>query len=464
MSSPEIPQPESDKKGAFPTDLAPQSSAPKGNPRVWVFSTYFAEGLPYSIVRLLSSVYFTDVGAKESVIGYLNFLGIPWNFKFLWAPFLDIIGTKRLWLIIVQVLITALTLVIAAVNLAFPSFASSPESSKYMLEGVALLLVVMAFLSATNDVASDGYYMEGLPNPKDQATFTGYRVFAYRLAMILVRSGIVASAAWAISILTKINPNIDPLTAKYQGWFWAFCAAALSMLIPTLLHIFKLPKIEQKRTKRASVSEIFKKFEDAFVSYTKQEKFLIIIVFIIFYKVGDEVLFSMSTPFLLRELQLSKENFAWIGGLMGAFGAIAGASLGGVWIQKSGLKKAIWPLTLIMNLNIWAYVWLAWTRPMGTTTQGIATIAAVHTYEMFAGGMGTAVLTVYLLRTCSQEFKASHFAIGSAIMSLFGTFFGGYGGKFVEHFGYLNLYLLAFALTIPSMALLFVAPIKDEPK
>ncbi|NBO38108.1 MFS transporter [bacterium] len=436
-----------------------QENSAKGQPRLWVFSTYFAEGLPYSIVRLLSSVYFTDIGMKERYIGYLNFLGIPWNLKFLWAPFLDIFGTKRSWLIALQALITLLTFAIAVINVFIPG-AASPED---LLAGVSLVLVILAFLSASNDIAIDGFYMEGLPSQADQAAFTGYRVFAYRLAMILVRSGFVALVAGVAANETiKQMAGGNDVLIKYQSWSVAFAAAAATMLLATLVHIWKLPRIEKERdSTKQSVGEVFKKFAAAFKSYLSQEKVWIVIPFIIFYKVGDEVLFSMSTPFLMRELGVQKADFAWISGFMGAFGAIIGTTLGGLWIKKTGLKKAIWPLTLIMNVNILAYVWLAVNKPSPTTTAGIAEIAIIHTYEMLAAGMGTAVLTVYLLRTCHAEFKASHFAIGSAIMSLFSTMFGGFGGQIVEAIGYTNMFILAAGLTIPSMLLLFVVPIHD---
>ena len=164
---------------------------------VWCFSTYLAEGLPFAIIRILSSIFFTDIGLKERYIGYLNFLGIPWNLKFLWAPFVDIIGTKRTWMIAVQALISLLI-----IGVSFSCFIAAHQAEVGWILGViSVLFVVLAFLSATNDIAIDGYYMEGLTDPKEQAAYTGYRVFAYRLAVILVRSGFVALAAFSAARL-----------------------------------------------------------------------------------------------------------------------------------------------------------------------------------------------------------------------------------------------------------------------
>jgi MFS transporter, PAT family, beta-lactamase induction signal transducer AmpG len=418
---------------------------------VWCFSTYFAEGLPFAIIRILSSVFFTDIGMRERYIGFLNFLGLPWNLKFLWAPFLDIFGKKRTWMIVVQAVMTVLIAVIALSCFK----AGGKADIRLALAAVSGIFIVLAFLSATNDIAIDGYYMEGLTDPKEQAAYTGYRVFAYRLAVILVRSGFVALAAYTAFRLGG--------EGQFRPWGYAFGAAAGTMLLLTLFHLWQLPQFEKERNQAGrSLAGIASDFIRAFKTYFDQERVALVLVFIITYKIGDEILFSMGTPFLMRELNVTKGQLSWMGGILGALGAIAGTALGGIWIKKKGLKKAIWPLTVFMNFNIWAYVWLAWNLPSASTPSGLVMISLVHSYEQFAAGLGNAVLIVFILRTCKPEFKASHYAVGSAIMSLFSTFFGGFGGIIVEKMGYLNMFIMAFGASIPSMMLLFWVPIKDE--
>ncbi len=423
--------------------------SPLKEPSVWCFTTYFAEGLPYGIIRLMSSVFFTDIGMKERYIGYLNFLGIPWNLKFLWAPFVDILGRKRSWMIILQALISLFTAMIALTN-----FLPLQAGSGGYMTFIVISFVILAFLSATNDISIDGFYMEGLTDPAEQAAYTGYRVFAYRLALILARSALVAVAAgFAASKMCAGD--------KYAPWGLAFGCASLVMLACTLFHLWKLPQFESKKPYIGiNLSTVVKQFYNAFLTYSRQDRFILVIIFIIFYKVGDEILFSMGTPFLMRELGVTKGQLSWLSGLLGAFGAIAGTSIGGIWIKKAGLKKSIWPLTILMNFNIWAYIWLAYQKPSASTVSGLAVIAAVHCYEQIAGGLGNAVLIVFILRTCKPEFKASHYAIGSAIMSLFSTFFGGFGGVIVEHMGYLNMFIISFCASLPSMMLLFWVPIR----
>ena len=432
-----------------PAAPEPSSPAPRST-TLWVSSVYFAEGLPYMIVRILSAVYFTDIGVKERFIGYLNFLGIPWNLKFLWAPLLDILGTKRRWLVAMQLLLGILTAALALVTGLIPAGA---DPTGYLI-AIAGIFVAMAFLSATNDVAIDGYYQEGLTQRGDQAAYSGFRVMAFRGAMIYARSGLVAVVAIAASRLGGAD--------RYAPWIWGFGAGAATLLALSLAHGLWLPRFEVERT-RGSLDEVARGFVRAFSSYLRQERVVLVLIFIAVYKLGDEILFSMATPFLMRELGITKAQYSWVGGIVGAVGMVAGAMIGGWWIKRSGLKRAIWPMTILMNFNIWAYVWLAWSKPDPTRTPGIAVIALVHGYEQFAAGIGSAALLIYLLRTCKPDFRAAHYAIGSGIMSLGSTVVGGFGGRFVEAAGYLNLFILAFFASLPSMLLLLFVPLDDEP-
>ena len=296
---------------------------------LWVSSTYFAEGLPFMVVRFMSSVFFTDMGVREALLGFVNFFGIPWNLKFLWAPLLDIFGTKRGWMLKVQLLITLLIFLIALLA-GFNSSSGSPA----VLQIIAFVFVGLAFISATNDIAIDAYYLEGLTTREDQAAYSGLRVMAYRIAVIYARSVLVAVAGFA-------------------NWLWGFSAGAITMLVFLLLHKFLLPRFEAEREKKAmTFAEFRRSVADSFLSYMRQERFLVALLFIASYKLGDEILFSMNTPFLMRELGVTKPQLAWLAGFVGSVAAIAGAMIGAWWVKKVGLKRSIWPITILMNVNI----------------------------------------------------------------------------------------------------------------
>ncbi len=408
---------------------------------LWVASTYFAEGLPYMIVRFMSSVFFTDMGVREALLGFINFLGIPWNLKFLWAPFLDIFGTKRGWMLKIQFLITVLVFVIAF----FAGLVGNPDPGS-ILYIIAFLFVGLAFIAATNDISIDAYYLEGLTNKEDQAAYSGLRVMAYRIAVVYARSVLVA-------------------VAGFVNWFWSFSAGAATMLLFLLLHKFLLPKFEAERVKRhVAFAEVKRSFSESFLSYIRQEKFVLAILFAATYKLGDEILFSMNTPFLMRELAVTKTQLSWLAGIIGSLATIAGAMIGAWWIKKASLKRAIWPITIIMNVNILVYILLSELRPQAYTSGGLALIAGIYAYENFAANLGTPALMIYLMRLCNPAYKAAHFAIGSAVMSLGAIVLGGFAGIIVEQLGYTNLFIMGFIAAIPSMILLFFIPMHESDK
>ena len=406
----------------------------KKSPSLWVFSTYFAEGFPYMMTKVLSFVFFTDAGVREAWLGLLNFLGIPWNIKFLWSPLVDLFGTKKSWMLKVQFLLTLLMAVLAILA----GFYHRGEGNGY-LSAIAFIFVAMAFLGATNDITIDGYYMEGITDKREQAAYSGLRQMAYRVAVVYARVVLVGVAGLA-------------------NWFWGFGVGALTMAFIWLFHKFFLADFRSPKAQEGSALG----FKDAFRSYLSQEKIILVLCFVATYKLGDEILFAMNTPFLMRELLVSKTQLAWLSGAVGAASTVAGALFSAWWINKWGLKKTIWPLTLLMNINIWAYVGLAHYKPLATTSTGIAIIAVVHGYEQWAAGLGGTVLMVYLMRLCKVEFKAAHYAIGSAIMSLGSTFVGGFGGFFVEAFGYTRLFILGFFASIPAMLMLFWIPLHED--
>ena len=417
---------------------------------LWVNSTYFAEGLPYMVVRILSGVFFTQLGVKERYLGYLNFLGVPWNFKFLWAPLLDGWATKRSWQIALQTLIGFLACAIGAVSFV----AAGADAPDQYLALVAWLFVAMAVLSATNDIAIDGYYLQALPRREDQALLSGYRVLSYRLAMVFARSGIVGLVGW-------LAAGSQP-AAVHNAWAIGFGVSGGVMVLLALLHQFFLPRCEAPHVGVDHLARARRVFWNGFATYLAQPQVGFILAFIVCYKLGDEILFSMVTPFMLRELKITTEQYAWIAGIVGALGTIVGAMWGGWWIKRVGLRRALMPLTLIMNLNILLYVWLSVAKPDPATWGGLSIIAVIHGVEQVAAGLGSAALLVFLLTTCSTDFKATHYAVGSAIMSIPGTIVGGMGGRIVEALGYTNLYCIAFAAAIPSIVMVPWVPIRAE--
>lgn len=421
----------------------------------WVLSTYFAEGFPAQIVRWLSGIYFTDIGMKEAFIGRANWLGFPWLFKFLWAPLVDLWATKRKWMLWIEGLLTLLTLTLAFVSSFGPKGqgAASQQIEKLSWADLAqaidpttglshqtiviimiAIISVMALLSATHDIAIDAYYLEGIPDPLDQAVYSSLRVLGFRIAVIVVRSAMIAFAVWT----------------------WNFLAGAAILGVIFVGHLLFLPQTQSKR-----VATGLKEFLRSFATYLEQPRIALILAFMIAYKLGDELLFALNSTFLIRELGVTKPQMSWLSGVIGMAATIAGTVIGSIWIKRVGFKRALWPLTILMNINIWVYVWLAWARPMATDLGGLVTISVAHAYENIAKGLGDAAYLVFLLYTCKPEHKAGHYAIGSAIMGFGSIVISGFAGDLVEQMGYTNFYILSFFASVPGMAIIPFLPIDE---
>ncbi len=409
----------------------------------WVSTTYFAEGLPYMIIRALSAYYFTRIGLRESVIGAANLYGLGWNLKFLWAPLVDIFGSRRGWLLKLQASLVIGFLLISLLSLFGPPVQRTGDDGEVILVespmkasiksrvlslvgkqeldpvtvtwAIAILFFILALVAATHDVAIDGYYLEALPDKDRQAGYSGFRTSAWRVAIPFARSFLVWIAAVSF-------------------WSMSFLVGAVTLLGCYLFHYYFLPRPESDHGKNIKgMGDFFHTLTRAFVVYTRQRRVWIIIPFIILYKLPDEIMFSMNTTFLIRELRMSDAQYAYLFTWFGFAANVIGAIWAGKMIRKHDLIRVIWPLTLVMYLSNVLYVFLAWFRPTADGGPGqLAVITAVATYEQLAAALGFPILMVFIMRTCFPEFKASHFAIGTAIMSLGGTLVGATGGAIVE--------------------------------
>jgi len=484
-------------------------------PHVWAFTTYFAEGLPYTIIRMVSSVFFRDMRVSLEAIGLTSLFGIPWVIKFLWGPVIDQFGTKRKWILIMQFLLVLLFIVVAFMS-----------PLPYGVKIIAGLLFVGALLSATHDIAIDGYYMEAL-DKKGQAKFVGYRVMAYRLAMMA-----------GTGIIVTIGATV--------GWFAAFFFAGAFLGLLFVYHVFFLPHVEKEKIKiqdllrrvfrikfliagialvlilmgmrslfwerfcgrllelfpylkmislagwvalgllillivlalfRNKIKELFFRDKESFYSraffdYMDRDKMALVIAFIILMRTGESGLSSMVAPFMV-DLGI-KVHYGWLSGGVGLPFSIIGAMAGGFLISKFSLRKTIWPFLLAQNLTNLVYMGLALSLAKYlalNTGADVVTfighfnlflVACVHAFDQFAGGLGTAVLITFLMRTCLERFKAAHFAIGTGLMNISGVLAGVASGFLAERLGYGVFFGITFLLSIPGMCLIFFVPFLDK--
>lgn len=483
-------------------------------PHVWALTTYFAEGLPYSLIRMVSSVFFRDMKVSLEAIGLTSLFGIPWVIKFLWGPPVDQFGTKRKWMLLVQSLLILLFL---AVGLMTPL----PSGLKL----VAALLFIGAFLSATHDIAIDGYYMEAL-DKDGQAKFVGYRVMAYRLAM-MAGTGIIVTIGTTVSWLAAYSgaglllgllfayhllflPRVEKETSGLRDLFkraarikaiaaaavcvlavwgiksflWDGLTARLFAVLPFLKTISFAGWVAmgllllliglalfRKRIKELVFRDKDSFYARAFFAYMDREKIGVAIAFIILMRTGESTLSSMVAPFMV-DLGI-KVHYGWLSGGVGLPFSIIGAMIGGFFISKYSLKRTIWPFLLAQNLTNLVYMALA----LGLSryvelntgadtmtfigTMNLFLVACVHAFDQFAGGLGTAVLITFLMRTCTEQFKAAHFAIGTGLMNVSGVLAGVASGFLAQRLGYGAFFGLTFLLSLPGMFLIGYIPFLD---
>lgn len=383
----------------------------------WVATTYYGEGLPYSMVHQVSAELFTAFGASLSAIGYTSLTGLAWNLKFLWSPAVDRIGHKRSWVVGTQI------------ALALVMFALAMPAQHGDLKTVALGLIPLSILAATQDIAVDGFYLDALPD-KRQAALTGLRVGAYRAAMLVGKGGLVVLAGIA------------------GGWKAAFFTAGAMMLLLGLGHALLLPHPPKSETKTLNP---FWAFIEAFWSFLRQPKVALVLAFILTYRAGDALMFAMNSPFM-KNLGLSTTQRGFINGIWGTMISVGGSMLGGFIISRWSLEKTLRPIIVAQGLAILLYAWLAYTRPSFPIIIGTVLV------EQFVAGIGTTGLMVYLMRRCQGAHKASHFAIATALMSVAATVAGTVSGKIADRFGFVTFFLIAAAAAIPGILLSFFVP------
>ncbi|WP_437758313.1 MFS transporter [Sorangium sp. So ce1389] len=394
---------------------APGAAARGASRGLWISSTYFAEGLPYAIAHKVAGEFFTAAGASLEIIGLVSLYGLPWNLKFLWSPLVDLHGSSRRWLVGAEIALAVILLGLAA----------AADSGALGL--VAALFGLVAVAAATHDIAVDGFYLQALDKDA-QAAFSGLRVGAYRLAL-LAGALLVALAGWASF-----------------GASFAVAAAGLALLAGA--HGVGLPRpAAAARPEAAGTGAAvgLRRYVEPFRAFLRQPRIASSLAFILCYRAGDALMFAMSSP-LLKSLGLDTAARGNVGGI-GTVASIAGSTLGGVIIKRWGLARTIFPIALMQSLAILLYVALAWSRP------ALPWIVVLVTLEQFVAGVGTAVLVVFLMRRCMDGYKSSHFAIGSALMSVSATFAGSVSGYLAARVGFTAFFAIAFAASIPGVVL-----------
>ncbi|MBK9752834.1 MAG: MFS transporter [Nannocystis sp.] len=412
----------------------------------WTGSTYFAEGLPWSVLHQIASEFFTAAGLPPSQVGYTSALHLTSSLKFLWSPIVDLFGTLRRWLIATQALLGLLMGVLAV--LAHDLALGTGEKDTTF---IWLTLIAIGVASATHDIACDGYYMDALDKDA-QARHAGTRVAAFRVAMLVGNSGLV-------------------YLGGRHSWLLGFGLAGGLMLILAVVHRVLLPPSAGERSRRASKvpersgAERAAHVRASYLSFLRQDRALVVVLFLLTYKLGDALMFNMSKV-MLRDLGVSTAERGVINGF-GTGASILGAMLGGAWIARSSLARAVVPITILMCATQPLYLLIAApSLPMGAgnladapayftawMAPSLTAITIIMIIEQLCGGMAVAAQMVFLMRRCHPDHKAAHFAFGTAIYAVSQMVTGTYSGWVYQAQGPLVYFALACVACIPCLVL-----------
>lgn len=439
----------------------------KRNAGLWISVLYFAEGFPYTVVNLMSVIFLKGLDASNQLIGLTSLLSFPWVLKGLWSPIVDLYSTKRKWILNAEILCTILFLILAGVALL-------PKSTA--IAATIAILTAIAFVSATHDIAIDGFYLNALDQDR-QALYVGVRNTAYRGAIIAGSGALVVLAGTiAEGYLKSGTSSASPVETTVQlsllgipldvlpiqvGWAIAFGLGALIFFSIYLFQRWYLPNPKSQtlpENERSSNS-----FLESFQTYFSQHKIAGIVAYVVLFRLGDALTFKMAPPFLMDNidqggLEISTTDIGLLSGTVGVIFLLIGGLLGGYVIAKQGLKRWIWPTAIAQNSTNLLYWLLAMYQP------SLAWAYIVNSIEQFTYGLGVAAYTVFLMRTVRPEYQASHYAITTAFMAAGVLIPGVLSGYLQEGLGYQNYFLMSALATLPGMVAIFFLPIEDDRK
>ena len=408
------------------------------HPWSWIPTLYLAQGLPYVMVMTVSVIMYKRLGVSNGDIAfYTSWLYLPWVIKPLWSPLVDVLKTKRYWIIATQLVIGA---ALAGVALTIPG----PDFFRYSLAVFWLL----AFSSATHDIAADGFYILALDDHQ-QATFVGIRSIFYRIAMVAGQGALVmlAGRLEAIPVL-GLGGSIS------AAWSATIGLVAILFVLFALYHSVSLPRTGNDVGNTAcSAAEVAREFASTFAAYFRKDNIGLTLAFLLLYRLGEAQLVKMISPFMLDStakggLGMSTEQVGLAYGTIGIIALATGGILGGIAIAQRGLQYWIWPMALIIHLPDAVFVLLSIYQP-----SNMLIITAATAIEQFGYGFGFASYLMYMIYVARGTHSTAHYALCTGIMALGMMIPGMFSGWIQAQLGYTNFFIWVLIATIPSFIL-----------
>ena len=408
------------------------------NPWVWIPTLYIAEGLPYALAMSVSVVLYKNLGVSNAAIAFwTSMLGWPWVIKPLWSPVVDILKTRRLWIWMMQLFIGA---ALAGVMLALPL----PRFFQITLA----LFWLLAFASATHDIAADGFYMLALPE-HEQAFFSGVRNTFYRVANIAAQGGLLVFVG-----------EVQKRTGSYTtAWIRAFALVGGVVLILGIYHRLVLPRPANDVAGNALSTGTF---AETFVAFFRKPKISLLLAFLLLYRFGEAQLLTVAKLFLLDPrtqggLALTDGQYGWIYGTFGVGALLLGGLVGGLAVARHGLKFWLWPMVLAIHLPDAVFVWLSYAQPENLFVIGTGVVV-----EQFGYGFGFTAFMLYMIYIARGEHQTAHYAICTGFMALGMNLPNTWSGWLQQHIGYPHFFVWVLLATIPSFMVVLRIPLEAE--
>jgi PAT family beta-lactamase induction signal transducer AmpG len=428
-------------------ELVPEASvnAPASatrNPWAWIPTLYFAEGLPNAIVTTISVVLYKALGVSNTRIGvYTGLFYLPWVLKPLWSPVVEMLKTRRVWIWRMQCVLGS---ALAGTALALPSAHFVPLSIG--------LFWLIAFSSATHDIAADGFYILALAEG-EQSFFVGIRNTLYRVSTLFVKGPLIFVAA-----------EIKEHTGN-ESSAWAIVFAGMAGLFGCMgaYHGFILPRpVGDKPRKAGSLPRFFGEFLQTFGVFFEKQKIAALLLFLLCYRFGEAQLLPMVQPFLLDPqsvggLGLSEKEFSLVYGTGGVIALMVGGIVGGILVSRKGLRAWIWPMVLVMHLPDAVFIYLSYAQP-----QNLVVIGGCVALEQFGYGFGFTAYMLYMIYIARGRHATAHYAICTGFMALGLMLPGIWSGKLQEALGYQHFFIWVMFATIPGFIVTALIPLDAE--
>ena len=422
----------------------------------WVPSLYFAEGLPYAIIISLSVVMYTELGLSlAEATYYTGWFYLPWLIKPLWSPFVDLLKTKRWWIVTMQLLMGA--------GMAGIAFTLPMEN---YLQWTLAIFWLMAFSSATHDVAADGFYMMALEE-NEQSLFVGIRSIFYRFALFVGESGLLIMTdlllkpskflAWVVE---KLNISALKIGLEYftqwqtalagnqrKVWIIIFVGVVIIFATTVIWHAIVLPRPASDVNKQTQANNFLGELAHTFITFFKKKGVIPALLFMLLFRFPEAQLVKISSPFLLAPIQdgglgLTLGQVGWVKSLS-PWGLMIGGILGGICISRGGLKRWLWPMVWAISLPDIVYVYLSYAQP-----SNLYLISSCLFIEQLGYGFGFTAYMMFLIYYARGTHETAHYAIATAFMAAGMMLPGMMSGALQEWMGYKGFFIWIMACCI----------------